>query len=58
MPFLAPGQLDALFEATVSSTQEAIINAMVGAHSTVGHRGRSLEAIDHQWLASFFQPEV
>lgn len=57
LPFLGPGQLDALFEATVASTQEAIINAMVGAQTTVGHRGRSLQAIDHQWLASFFKTQ-
>lgn len=54
LDFLSSEQLDPLFEATVESTEEAIINSIVAAQSTVGHRGRSLHAIDHQWLASFF----
>ncbi|MCP4983490.1 MAG: P1 family peptidase [Gammaproteobacteria bacterium] len=55
MTFLNAEQIDLLFEATVQSSQEAIINAMVAAQSSTGHRGRSLEAIEHQWLASFFK---
>ena len=54
MTCLSTDQMDAMFEATVESSQEAIINAMIGAQTSVGHRGRCLEAIDHQWLASFF----
>jgi D-aminopeptidase len=53
--FLSSEQLDPLFEATVDSTEEAIINSILAAQTTVGHRGRSLEAIDHQWLSSFFE---
>ena len=53
--FLPAELLDPLFTATVESTDEAIINAMIGAQTMTGHRGRSLAAIDHQWLASFFE---
>ena len=56
MDFLPSEQLDPLFDATVASTEEAICNAMVAARTTIGHRGRSTPAIDHQWLASFFSP--
>jgi len=49
--------LDPLFKATVESTDEAIVNAMTGAQTMTGHRDRSLAAIDHQWLASFFNPD-
>jgi L-aminopeptidase/D-esterase-like protein len=38
----------------VESTEEAIVNALVAAESMAGHRGRRLEAIDLQWLASLF----
>jgi L-aminopeptidase/D-esterase-like protein len=51
--FLSAREMDQFFSATVDSTEEAIINALVGARSMVGHRGRSLEAIDHEWLSSF-----
>ena len=54
LEFLSSEQLDPLFEATVESTQEAIINAIVAAQTTLGHRGRRAAAIDHQWLASLF----
>jgi len=54
--FLPAEQLNPLFTATVESTEEAIINALIGAQTMTGHRGRSLEAIDHQWLASLFEP--
>ena len=52
---LLPAQaLDPLFRATVESTEEAIVNALVAAETMVGHRGRRLEAIDRDWLASLF----
>jgi len=54
MSLLPADELDPLFRATVESTEEAIINALVAAQTMVGHRGRSLEAIDHRWLASLF----
>ena len=54
MSLLPAEEIDPLFQATVESTEEAIVNAMVAAETMVGHRGRSLDAIDHQWLASLF----
>ena len=54
MPLLPAEALDPLFRATVESTEEAIVNAMVAAETMVGHRGRRLEAIDREWLASLF----
>jgi L-aminopeptidase/D-esterase-like protein len=54
MSLLPADALDPLFRATVESTEEAIVNAMVAAETMVGHRGRRLEAIDRQWLASLF----
>ena len=55
LAMLPAGQLDPLFRAATESTEEAIINAMVGAASMTGHRGHSLEGIDHRWLASLFE---
>ena len=54
LDFPASDDMDPLFEATVQSTQEAIINAMTAAQSVTGHEGRSTQAIDHRRLASFF----
>lgn len=54
LDFLPAEELDSLFEATVESTEEAIINAIVAADSMTGHHGRSAQAINHDWLASFF----
>jgi L-aminopeptidase/D-esterase-like protein len=54
MSLLPADALDPLFRATVESTEEAIVNAMVAAESMTGHRGRSLEAIDQEWLSSLF----
>jgi L-aminopeptidase/D-esterase-like protein len=53
--FLPAELLNPLFTATVESTDEAIINAIIGARTMTGHQGRSLDAIDHEWLASFFK---
>ena len=54
MSLLPADELDPLFRATVESTEEAIVNALVAAQTMTGHRGRSLEAIDNRWLASLF----
>lgn len=54
MSMLPAEALDPLFRATVESTEEAIVNALVAAETMVGHRGRRLEAIDRPWLASLF----
>ena len=54
MSLLSATDIDPLFRATVESTEEAIVNALVAAESMTGHRGRKLEAIDHGWLVSLF----
>ncbi|MFT5113369.1 MAG: D-aminopeptidase [Parasphingorhabdus sp.] len=54
MSLLPAEVIDPLFRATVESTEEAIINALVAAETMVGHRGRKLEAIDREWLSSLF----
>jgi len=54
MSLLPADAIDPLFRATVESTEEAIVNAMVAAQTMVGHRGRRLEAIDPEWLSSLF----
>jgi L-aminopeptidase/D-esterase-like protein len=46
MSQLPADAIDPLFRATVESTEEAIVNAMVAAETMVGHRGRRLEGID------------
>jgi len=51
---IAATEIDPLFRATVESTEEAIVNALVAAETMTGHRGRQLEAIDREWLASLF----
>jgi D-aminopeptidase len=54
MSLLPAEALDPLFRAAVEATEEAIVNALVAAETLVGHRGRRLEAIDRDWLASLF----
>jgi D-aminopeptidase len=41
-----------LFIATVESTEEAIINAMIAARDMTGHEGHLVKAIDHEELRS------
>ena len=41
-----------LFRATVESTEEAIINAMIAASDMTGHEGHVVKAIDHEELRS------
>jgi D-aminopeptidase len=41
-----------LFIATVESTEEAIINAMIAARDMTGHEGHVVKAIDHEELRS------
>ncbi|MDT8321421.1 MAG: P1 family peptidase, partial [Xanthomonadales bacterium] len=47
---LANGRLDALFQATVEATEEAIINAMVAARDMRGDRGHLVKAVRHDAL--------
>ena len=43
-------QMDPLFEATVEATEEAIINAMVGAQTMTGINGNTAIALPHEKL--------
>ena len=44
--------LDPIFEATVEATEEAIVNAMVGAKTTVGVNGHKAIGLPHDKLVS------
>jgi D-aminopeptidase len=43
-------QMDPIFEATVEATEEAIVNAMVGAGTMTGINGHTVEALPHDKL--------
>lgn len=43
-------QMDALFEATVQATEEAVVNAMIAAKTMTGANGRVVEALPHDQL--------
>lgn len=43
-------QMDPLFEATVEATEEAIVNAMVGARTMTGINNHTVEALPHEKL--------
>jgi len=43
-------QMDALFEATVQATEEAVVNAMIAAKTMTGANGRVVEALPHDEL--------
>jgi D-aminopeptidase len=48
---MLPGdQMDALFEATVQATEEAVVNAMVAAKTMTGVDGHTVEALPHDRL--------
>jgi D-aminopeptidase len=44
---LTDGDLDPLFEATVDATEEAVVNALWNAETTVGREGRVAHALPH-----------
>jgi D-aminopeptidase len=44
---LANERMDALFEATVQATEEAVVNAMVAAQTMTGKDGYTVEALPH-----------
>jgi D-aminopeptidase len=48
--FLDNDSLDALFEATVQSTEEAIVNAVVAAKDMTGNAGHEARALPHDVL--------
>jgi D-aminopeptidase len=48
---MLPGdQMDALFQATIEATEEAVVNAMVAAKSMTGVNGHTVEALPHEKL--------
>ncbi len=53
--FLENGRLDALFEATVQATEEAIVNSMIAARDMDGDGGRSAKALPRAALIELLQ---
>ncbi len=49
---LGGSDLDALFAACVDAAEEAVLDSMLNAHDTVGHRGRRALALPHDALRS------
>ena len=50
---MATNQLmDELFDVTIEATEEAIVNALVAAHTTTGRDGLTAHALDHDLLRS------
>jgi D-aminopeptidase len=48
---MLPGdQMDALFQATIEATEEAVVNAMVAAKTMTGADGHTVEALPHDKL--------
>jgi D-aminopeptidase len=52
---LTNDNMDALFQATVEATEEAVINAMVAARDMKGDRGRLVKALPHAELREVLQ---
>lgn len=48
--YVQDSKIDALFEATVQATEEAIINALVAAETMVGKDGHRIERMPHEAL--------
>ena len=47
--------MDPLFLATIEATEEAIVNALVGAETMTGKNGRTLQALPHDQLRALMQ---
>ena len=50
LQMLPNDQMDALFEATVQATEEAVVNALVAAITMTGPEGHTVEALPHDRL--------
>ncbi|MFZ3217528.1 MAG: P1 family peptidase [Candidatus Acidiferrales bacterium] len=50
LQMLPNDRMDALFEATVQATEEAVVNALVAAKSMTGRDGHTVEALPHDRL--------
>ena len=48
-------RISPLFQATVEATEEAIVNAMVGAQTMTGVDGHTIEALPHDKLTEFMK---
>jgi D-aminopeptidase len=48
--WIGGAELDPLFEACVDATEEAVLDALLNAHDTVGHRDRVARALPHDAL--------
>jgi len=55
LTMLPNDRMDALFEATVGATEEAIVNALVAARTMTGFRGRTVMALPHDRLREILQ---
>ncbi|KPL66817.1 aminopeptidase [Erythrobacter sp. SG61-1L] len=53
--FLANDRMDALFEATVQATDEAIVNALAAGRDMTGVDGHFVPALDHAQLRAILQ---
>lgn len=53
--FLLNDQMNALFEATIQSVEEAVVNAMVAAETMTGYKGSRVEAISVPNLITVLQ---
>jgi D-aminopeptidase len=50
LQMLPNDRMDALFEATVQATEEAVVNALVAAKTMTGANGHNVEALPHDQL--------
>ena len=50
-------EMDPLFLATIQATEEAIVNALVGAQTMTGYSGRVLQALPHDQLKALMQQQ-
>jgi L-aminopeptidase/D-esterase-like protein len=50
--------LNGVFEAAVQATEEAIVNAMVGAQTMKGNQGHTVYALPHERLRQLFRPAL
>jgi L-aminopeptidase/D-esterase-like protein len=50
LQMLPNDRMDALFEATVQATEEAVVNALVAAQTMTGADGHTVEALPHERL--------
>jgi len=48
--FISHEAIDPVFSATIEATEEAIINALIGAESMTGMNGMTFHAIPHERL--------